>query len=315
MKGTRKWQGYWEGRESTRWTDSVKNLRQKIPTFTQEVFCIGAEVNKYKDLIVREPLSEVRGDFGYVEAITRGRIPIAAVSNNYRGHLFMGRKQGYKLVNHHELLGEVLWALAEFDSRVSRIDIESLDATLMLSIYGARMHIEFLVPHYKKDAYTLKVTCRNSVDGHFALIINLFLRRAGDAKDIPFDGFHHVHTQELEDSAVRNFLYNALQRFVSGTWVKAEVDWDIVDNFIETDGIFTAKERRGMRNILDKLDKQDRVSLLRFREILTMLVDEGEGIFQGQSLVRFAKLTIELNKLVDKTEAQQTESKQTDFFA
>ena len=91
MEGTREWQGYWEGRESTRWRNSIKNLRKKIPTFTQEVFCIGAEVNKYKDLIVREPLSEVRGDFGYAEAITRGRIPIAAVSNNYRGRSFRGR--------------------------------------------------------------------------------------------------------------------------------------------------------------------------------------------------------------------------------
>ena len=49
------WQGNWEGRESTQWRDSIGNLRKKIPTFTQEVFCIGAEVNKYKDLIVREP--------------------------------------------------------------------------------------------------------------------------------------------------------------------------------------------------------------------------------------------------------------------
>ena len=46
MKDPREWQGYWEGRESTRWTDSIKNLRKKIPIFTQEVFCIGAEVNK-----------------------------------------------------------------------------------------------------------------------------------------------------------------------------------------------------------------------------------------------------------------------------
>lgn len=68
---------------------------------------MGAEVNKYKDLIVRESLSEVKGDVGYAKAITRGRIPIVAVSNNYRG-----RKQGYKLVNHHEFLDDVLKGLA-----------------------------------------------------------------------------------------------------------------------------------------------------------------------------------------------------------
>ena len=189
MKNSCKWKGNWEGRESTQWTGSIKNLRKKIPTFTQEVFCIGAEVNKYKDLIVREPLSEVKGDFGYDEAITRGRIPIAAVSNNYSGHLFRGRKQGYKLVNHHELLDDVFGELATCTPGSSASDIESLEATLTLSIYGARMHIEFLVPHYKRNSYTLKVTCRNSVDGKFALIINLFLYPEGDSKDIPFDGF------------------------------------------------------------------------------------------------------------------------------
>ena len=305
MKNLHEWRGYWEGRESTQWTESIRNLRRKIPTFTQKVFRMKKEVNKYKDLIVREPLSEVPEDPGYVEAITRERIPIAAVSNNYRGHQFRGRKQGYKLVNHHELLDEVLAELVSFASRSSITDIESLDATLMLSIYGARMHIEFLVPHYKKDAYTLKVTCRNSVDGKFALIINLFLHRAGDAKDIPFDGFRHVHTQDLEDGEVGNFLYNALKRFVSGTWVKAEVDRDIVDEFIDTDRLFNAKERQRMRDILDE-EKQDRVNLLQFREILALLVDEGKGIFQGQYYVKFAKLTIELNKLVDGIESQQT---------
>lgn len=296
------WQGNWEGRESTQWRDSIKNLRKKIPTFKQEVFCIGAEVNKYKDLIVREPLSEVRGDFGYVEAITRGRIPIAAVSNNYRGHRFRGRKQGYKLVNHHELLDDVLKELAVFTPTSSESDIESLEATLMLSIYGARMHIEFLVPYYKRNSYTLKVTCRNSVDGKFALIINLFLHSEGDDKDIPFDGFHHVHTQELEDGAVRTFLSNALNRFLHGTWYTDQIDRDIIDKFINTDRSFTGKERQWIRNRLDK-EEQGRVNLLRFRVILTMLVDEGDKIFRGETLVKFAKLTVELNKLADQTEA------------
>ena len=297
------WQGNWEGRESTQWRDSIENLRKKIPTFTQEVFCIGAEVNKYKDLIVREPLSEVRGDFGYVEAITRGRIPIAAVSNNYRGHRFRGRKQGYKLVNHHELLDDVLKGLAVFTPTSSESDIESLEATLMLSIYGARMHIEFLVPHYKRNSYTLKVTCRNSVDGKFALIINLFLHSEGDGKDIPFHGFHHVHTQELEDGAVRTFLSNALNRFLYGTWYTDQVDRDTINRFINTDRLFNAKERQRVQDILDK-DRQDRVNLLRFREILTMLVDEGHSVFGGKTLVKFAKLTMKLNKLADQTEAQ-----------
>ena len=302
MEGTHKWQGYWEGRESTRWTDSIKNLRKKIPIFTQEVFCIGAEVNKYKDLIVREPLSEVKGDFGYAEAITRGRIPIAAVSNNYRGRRFRGRKQGYKLVNHHEFLDDVFKELARFAPGYSVSDIELLEAILMLSIYGARMHIEFLVPLYKRNSYTLKVTCRNSVDGKFALIINLFLHPEGGGRDIPFDGFRHVHTQELEDGAVRTFLSNALNRFLHGTWYTDRVDRDTINRFINTDRLFNAKERKRVQDVLNN-DGLDRVNLLRFREILTMLVDEGRGVFRGEHYVKFAKLTEELNKLVDEVEA------------
>ena len=296
------WQGNWEGRESTQWRDSIKNLRKKIPTFTQEVFCIGAEVNKYKDLIVREPLSEVRGDFGYVEAITRGRIPIAAVSNNYRGHRFRGRKQGYKLVNHHKFLDDVFKELARFAPGSKASDIELLEATLMLSIYGARMHIEFLVPHYKRKSYTLKVACRNSVDGKFALIINLFLHQEGNDKDIPFDGFRHVHTQELEDGAVGTFLFTALNRFLHGTWYTDQVDRDIIDKFINTDRHFTGKERQWIQARLDK-ERQDRVNLLWFRELLAMLIDEGRVIFRDQSYVKFAKLAMELNELVDEMEA------------
>ena len=314
MAGTREWQGYWEGRESTQWRDSIEDLRKKIPTFTQEVFCIGAEVNKYKDLIVREPLSEVRGDFGYEEAITRGRIPIAAVSNNYRGHRFRGRKQGYKLVNHQELLDDAFEELARFAPVSSASDIELLEATLMLSIYGARMHIEFLVPYYKRNSYTLKVTCRNSVDGKFALIINLFLHPEGGGIDIPFDGFRHVHTQELEDGAVRTFLSNALKRFLYGTWYTDQVDRETIDRFIDTTRHFIGKERLWIQRRLDK-EKQNRVSFLRFRELLAMLVDEGEVIFRDQGYVKFAKLAKELNKLADQTEAQQSGSKHADFFA
>lgn len=308
MRRTGEWQGYWEGRESTQWTESIRNLRRKIPMFTQEKFRKEEEVNKYKDLIVREPLEEVPEDVGYVEARTRKQIPIAAVSNNYRGHLFRGRKQGYKLVNHHELLDEVLSTFKlhsiELDAiRADRAGIESLDATLLLSIYGARMHIEFLVPHYKKDSYTLKVVCRNSVDGKLALVVNLFLHRVGDAKDIPFDGFHHVHTQELENKAVPNFLRNALDRFLFTPWEAEDIDKKDAVEFIENSNL-NPTQQRDLIIIIEK-EKRGRVNLLRIREILTLLFDEGEKVFPDQYFVKFAKLMEQLNELVDETATQQ----------
>ena len=295
----REWNGNWEGRDATRWTGSIKNLRKKIPTFTQEVFCIGTEVNKYKDLIVREPLREVRGDFGYDEAITRGRIPIAAMSNNYRGHTYRGRMQGYKLVNHHDLLEDVLRALTNSDTASSQSDIESLEATLQLSIYGARMGLEFLVPHYKRDSYILKVICRNSVDGKFALTINLFLHDEKKGKDIPFDGFHHTHTQELEDESVNKFLFYALHKFSSAVW-NAKVDRGRIEPVIPPE--------------VEPLIPPGPIDIIQFLNILAALKDKGNDVFSGTNLVTFAKLTSELYKLVYKTQEQETETSQTVLF-
>ena len=288
LKESREWQGWSEGRESTRWIGSIRDLRRKIPKFEQDAFGCGNGVNKYKTLIVRIPLRESGVDLGYDEAMTSERIPIAAFSNNYRGTTFRGKQQGYKLVNHCKLLNDILSAIK---------DCESCEATLELSIYGARMYIDFLVPHYEKDGYTLKVTCLNSVDGKFALIINLFLHRAEDAKDIPFYSFHHNHTRELKDHEVNYFLDTALRKFKSGTWLEDEVDREIINNFINTKG-FTEEEQQAVQG---RLTNRNRVNLLRFREILLMLVDEGEDIFQDSNLTRFVKLIIELNKLADKT--------------
>ena len=69
MSSRRGWQGDWEGRKSTEWMGSIRNLRKKIPAFTQNIFRIGTGINKYKDLIVREPISDVKVDLGHTEAI------------------------------------------------------------------------------------------------------------------------------------------------------------------------------------------------------------------------------------------------------
>lgn len=148
------------GRHYTTWTGSIRSLRKKIPHFTQEASKIEKDINKYIDFIVREPLPDIRADLGthairdevgYREAATRDRIPIAAVRNIYGAKLFMGKMQGYKLVSHHQLLDEVLAVLENprpdvFAARPDLwiADIEALEATMRLSIYGARIYIEFL---------------------------------------------------------------------------------------------------------------------------------------------------------------------------
>ena len=218
-----------------------------------------------------------------------------------------GKKQGYKLVSHHQLLDDVLAELEEHPPLVRIADIESLEATMYLSIYGARMYIEFLVPHYQRDSYTLKVTCRNSVDKKHALTINLFLQSEEITQaepDIPFDGFYHIHTRELEDGAIRDFMNNALHNFMFGTWKTDEVDYDDLEKIIRKN--LPNKAQVLIIGILD-LEKRKLVNVLRFLEILSMLLEEGKDIFrnQDQKLTRLAILTRELRKLTNEGETQQ----------
>ena len=46
------------------------------------------------------------------------------------------------------------------------------------------MYIEFLLPHYKRDGYRLKVACRNSVDKKVRFDDNLSVLPAGAIRNI-----------------------------------------------------------------------------------------------------------------------------------
>lgn len=110
----REWQGIWHGRESTQWRGILKDLCVKIPDFEVQEFTIGTALNKYKDLIVRKPLSSVFVDDSYSDSRPDRYIPIEAVSNNYAGGRFMGRKSGYKLIQHRFLLEAFDAAFSDF---------------------------------------------------------------------------------------------------------------------------------------------------------------------------------------------------------
>ena len=315
------------GRHYTTWTGSVRSLKKKIPHFTQDIFKIEKGINKYMDCIVREPLPDIREDMGidairdevgYPEAATGDRIPITAVRNLYGSKLFRGKMQGYKLVSHHQLLDEVLAVLANprrdvFAARPDLWidDIEALEATMRLSIYGARMYIEFLLPDYRKDSYILKVTCRNSVDKKHALTINLFLQSAEraeffkpDKPDIPFYGFYHVHTNELPDDAIWKFMFTAVDKFLSGRWRTDEVDYDdlvrIIDSTLLPPQVIS---------VIEKLDAEKRktVTIGRFFEILSQLIQVGRNIFKNeeQKLTMLAILTEALLQLTQESETEK----------
>ena len=321
-------QGDSGGRQYTIWTGSIRSLRKKIPHFTQEAAKIETDINKYTDFIVREPLPDIRADMGiheiihkvgYPEAATRDRLPIAAVRNSYKSKLFMGKMQGYKLVSHHQLLDVVFDVLKNPRPDVFAVlqnprpdlwidDIEALEATMRLSIYGARMYIEFLLPDYRKDAYILKVTCRNSVDKKHALTINLFLQSAERAElfkpDIPFYGFYHVHTNELRDGAIRDFMFTAVEKFLSGRWRTDEVDYNDLVKIIRSTLL-----PEQVISVIEKLDaeKQKTVTIERFLAILSELMQVGSNIFKNeeQKLTMLAILTEAILQLIQESETQQ----------
>lgn len=303
------WQGRSNGREGTTWTGSIRCLRKKIPNFTQIPFSVEKDINKYMDLIVREPISDVTVGLGYVEATTRERIPVAAVYNGYGADLYRGRRQGYKLVEHHTMLNDVLESatlepINIFSQSGSSIksEFESLEATLYLSIYGARMYIDFLLPYYRDD-YTLKVACRNSVDKKHALTINLSAVPKCGGSDIPFGGFYRLHSQELRDGDIRIFLDYDIRYFLRGAWTTVEADRKDVVRIIRK-----ALTPDQQKQVIRKMDaeKQDRVKLLRFRQILAELFIEGRDIFQsGEYAVRLADLTNALNQLANEADTQQ----------
>ena len=309
MKSKCVWQGRSNGREGTTWTGSFRCLRKKIPNFSQIPFGIDKDSNKYMDIIVRQPISDVTVDLGYVEATTRERIPVAAVYNGYGADLYRGRPQGYKLVEHHTMLDDVLEAatlepINIFSQPESSIksEFESLEATLYLSIYGARMYIEFLLPYYRED-YTLKVACRNSVDKKHALTISLSVVPRCGGPDIPFSGFYRLHTQELRDGDIRFFLHHDLRYFLHGKWTTVEADREDVMRIIR-ESLTPGQQEQ----VISKMgaETQDRVRLLRFRQILAELFNQGRDIFQsGEHAVRLADLTNALNQLANEADTQQ----------
>ena len=219
----------WHGRPYTEYTGPIDDLRQKIPTFMISDFRIGQQgVNEFLSVIVREPLGEINIGDG-VDPKNSMRIPVASVEK-----ADVASSTGYKLVQHHEALDDILNTLKKFSNcqggdfqKISRSRImpvtnpDSLNARLQISKYGARMCIEICVPQYELywdngNPYILKVTCSNSVDKSRALVIDLSWHR--DSDTIIIDRFHKNHRHEqLKDGAIERFLNFEFERLTKKT--------------------------------------------------------------------------------------------------
>lgn len=271
----------WEGRPYTFWKGlSIRQLQYLIPTFKISEFKIeNSGVNEFLSIISRDPLDKIeavralldRIDVERVLQVPQSnripdgqncvsfvldavcpqsdlRIPVAAVRSAYTDTLLQSWKSvdveaGYKLVEHHEILKNILKVLKDFSVketedissensifRVSPLtDPKSLEAQLMISKYGARMRIEFLVPNYKfypdsNKPHSLKVVCCNSTDKSMALRIYLFWQSDYEKQHIPIARFGRFHQrQSLGDEGnkrIKKFLDDIFFRMYNGEWFK-----------------------------------------------------------------------------------------------
>lgn len=281
-------QGKWDGREWKVWTGQIHELREELPNFTITNLRIGKGVNKYKDLIVRDPLKISLGDVVDDDAYLP--IPIDAVRKQYVGTKWENFSKktamlGYGLVQHQDLLNSVLDKLKEFSDKnkgsvgISRIssltDTEKIETKLETTTYGARMHLEFVVPNFKYSVrgatYNLKVVCRNSVDKHIAVNVIFYLcpeqslslqhqpLENEEIPDIIFWAFYSQHKpDELKDNAIETKVYEKLAYIGSGNWVTQTIDRDFIMDNIDvyvSKRIIYEKDAKQIRAFLQKEPK------------------------------------------------------------
>ncbi len=325
----------WDGREWKLWSGSIGDLRQEIPTFTIGDFRMGTGINKYKSVIVREPYGDVDiGDTDEDDSMKSRRIPIEVVRKKHEGTIRDNYKHktvllGYNLVQHHDLLDDVLKTLKIFSdkesmgiARITRLtDAEDLEANLEITTYGARMRIEFPVPNYKYDVddgkpYGLNVICRNSVDKRIAVEVNLYLYRE-NSPEIPFRGFYSRHKpEELKDGAIEKGLNEKLLDIASGKWLKATIEKGKVENLTKE-----ILDKKGAQQILDALNKSDEaedvlnksdeaesdhINLYWFRTKLSALSTAVPKLeLRDQQMGRIMKLLHEVDKVVEEETREQ----------
>ena len=192
--------------------------------------------------VMGQPRDEI-ADVDEIDPKSDKSIPIATVRSEYTASLLQNWQRvdveaGYKLVQHHQVLNTILKTLEEFSIRATSDsheiatlclhllrDPEALEAELRISKYGARMRIQFLVPHYKfylddyNSPYSLKVVCVNSADKSIALRIHLFWQ--GCLTEVPIARFGRYHQrQSLADETIEKFLNYVFDQLTNGEWFK-----------------------------------------------------------------------------------------------
>ena len=161
----------WKGRIARAYEGSVEKIREWIPHFTRisGFGLVDEGVNKYLDIIVREPLEN---DAKYIK--DRLKIPVCTVTKWY--HLFQ----------HRDVFEGCARALKKIIA-----DSEVLKPTLVITEHGERMWCSFTLASFQlKEAYRypmkLEVSALNTVVSGTALDIRLSWHEPESKARIPY---------------------------------------------------------------------------------------------------------------------------------
>ena len=216
----------WNGREVLMYKGLADEIRQRIPGFKRRSFATGEAKNKYLDVIVRKPLRDPQGKM--LPADDEAHIPVAIVSKTYG------------LLRHRKLFKVLRTALAEIIR-----DPLSLEAELLITEYGERMQVSFLLSHHEFDPgdghpLLLKVNALNSVDRSTSLDINMTWYRHASGTSLIYrmaEKFSRRHVKSLTPQAVGRFLSEHLwllsdEHNLYREWYRTKRSRDQVEHWI-----------------------------------------------------------------------------------
>lgn len=191
----------WAGRKVLTYAGLADEIRAKIPCFTRDDFRTKEAKNKYLDVIIRKPLKDPQGKM--LPDDDESHIPVATVSKTYG------------LLQHLELFEVLKRALGYIV-----FDPQSLEAELMVTEYGERMRVSFLLHHCEfnpGDGYpmVLKVNALNSVDGRASLGIDMTWYRPVSGTSLMYQMSKKLkkrHVKTLDPQLIEEFLVQQLNR-------------------------------------------------------------------------------------------------------
>jgi len=209
----------WHSAEVFQQSGTVAELYSRLPHFSRQPFRVGDQENRFKDQIVKEPMT-----------ISEKPIPIATVGKDY------------SLIQHREVLASVFRAL-----QLIGIDISNIPSDLLLSEYGERMQWSCQLPNYDFDPgdnnpIVLRINCLNSVDASTIFDVSLSWYRLVCSNGMMFglneSRFRHRHVKSLDPDRIAEYLQEEIARVpekqsLYKQWMKKSVALDQLEPWVD----------------------------------------------------------------------------------